>query len=41
MFERNIVTSLQVQEKLLQRVKTILILHINALEKSGLKYQID
>lgn len=40
MSERNMVTSLQAQEKLLQRVK-IFILHINALEKNGLKFQFD
>lgn len=41
MFKRNMVTSLQVQEKLLQRVKAIFVLHINALEKNGLKFQFD
>lgn len=43
MFESNLVTSLHIQEKLLQRVKAIFVLYINALEKKkkGLKFQFD
>lgn len=41
MFEQNMVTSLQEQGNLLQRVKAIFILHIKKLEKNGLKFQFD